>query len=152
MAREKLTAHQTLRRTMEALPRSVFMTIMKQVVRCSPCRVDQMRLLGISPGKLQLPDIIVAALAHTHGRGSATLVLALPNSKQYWWQRTIHYSLPDGGCASPHRQQVWEVCSLVIVRDDPVAELLAFGGGMNWIEIWDRTAENNWFQDYPLYD
>lgn len=126
------------------------MTIMKQVVRCSPCRVDQMRLLGIPPGKLQLPDIKVATSAHAHGHGSATLVLALPNFKQYWWQRTIHYSLPDGGCASPHGQDVWEECSLAIMRNNPVAELL--GGDMNWIQFWERRADNNCFQDDLLHD
>lgn len=106
-----------------------------------------MRLMGISPGKLKLPCVQISPFTHTHGPGFATVVIALPNFKQYIRQRTIHYSLPDGGSASPHGQQIWEECSLAIVRGHPDLDDL-FGGEM--IQNWLRRAEKSCFEDDPL--
>lgn len=125
------------------LPRHIVIIIFKMVVKDAPR--DQMRILGIRPGKLKLPNIIVQALHHTHGFGSATLSLRLPENKQYSIQRVIHYTLPLGGVLSPGSGDEWERCSVSNVRGHPDLPAICEG---EETAAWYRTADG----EFVLYD
>ena len=125
-----------------ALPMSVFTKIILLVVKEAPR--DQMRLLGIPPGKLKLPLLNFQPASHTHGTGSATVTLMLPNFKEYVRQRAISYRLPCGKSASPTGEHHYESCSLDIVRGHPDVPA-PFDGAQ--LSAWDRTGDGDYVLD-----
>ncbi len=132
--------------TCTALPMSVFTKIILLVVKEAPR--DQLRLLGIPPGKLKLPVLNFQPASHTHGTGSATVTLSLPNFKEYTRQRVIAYWLPEGRAASPTGEQPWESCSLSIVRGHP--NLSAIFDGEHLSE-WCRTGDGDYVLDTDYF-
>ena len=127
---------------MDSLPRNVFIYIIKLTVQKAPR--DQMRLLGIQPGKLMLPRIHIEPASHTHGHGSATLCLKLPHFKEYVIQRVIHFGLPDGRSEAPLGDQLWETSSLNIVRGHPCLHVLFDG---EEVSAWVRSCVGQYVEE-----
>ena len=128
--------------TIAVLPRHVFLHIIRLVIKDAPR--DQMRLLGVRPGKLRLHDLDVQPCSHTHGIGSATVTLRLPNFKEYMIQRTIHYSSPEGRITSPTGKEFWESCSLSILRGHPD---LPHGFDGEILISWSRSCDGEYMQE-----
>ena len=127
---------------MQQLPRDIQLRIIKLVVKAAPR--DLMRGLGIRPGKLRLPFSDLPAHTHTHGEGSATVVINLPGFKEYSCQRFILYSSPPGASTGPTDDDMWECCEFSIVNGHPS---LPWGCEGGVYQSWTRSCLGGFEED-----